>query len=419
MGLRFLFTNIGYPPFVGGAQTYVQLLAESLVRDGHQVTVYTTDGGEVERVWNAGKRALPAGVEAVNGVMVERLPLRHLPPSPLAYYLIRRLTVALAQVPAVPEGLLWGLARFTPWVPALDLALARRTEPVDLVHGFTIPFESVLKPAADYAARIDVPFVVTPFLHIGEESDHRVARGYAMPHQVALLRRAAAVVALSDLERAFLLARGLAPERVHTLHAGIPVPADCVPIHERPRGDHAATVLFLGAVTYEKGAVHLTEALRRLWTEGLPIELVLAGTVTDQYRHYYDRLPAGDRGRVQLRGVVSEEEKQALLRECTLLAMPSRVDSFGLVYLEAWRYGKPVIGARAGGVPAVIDHEQNGLLVHFGDVAALATAIRRLVVDADEARRLGHAGWGKLQAQYTWDRAYAGLAKLYQQVLAR
>ena len=419
MSLRFLFTNIGYPPFVGGAQTYVQLLAESLVGDGHRVTVLTTNGGEVERVWNASKRALPAGVERINGVVVERLPLRHLPPSPVAYYLLRRLTVALAQVPAVPESLLWGLARFTPWVPALDIALARHTEPVDLVHGFAIPFESMLKPAADYAARIGVPFLVTPFLHIGEESDPAVARGYAMPHQVALMQRAAAVVALSDIERAFLLARGLAPERVHTLHAGIPVTADCAPAPESPRGDHAATALFLGAVTYEKGVVHLTEALRRLWAEGLPVELVLAGTVTDQYRHYYDRLPPGVRGRVQLRGVVSEEEKQGLLRACTLLAMPSRVDSFGLVYLEAWRHGKPVIGARAGGVPAVIDHGQNGLLVPFGDVPTLAAAIRRLVVDSEEAQRLGHAGWGKLQARYTWDRAYAGIAKLYQEVLAR
>ena len=324
MGLRFLFANVGYPPFVGGAQTYVQLLAESLVRDGHQVTVYTTDSGEVERIWNGSKRALPTGVERINGVVVERLPLRHFPPSPVAYYLLRRLTAALARVPAVPESLLWGLARFTPWVPALDVALARRTEPVDLVHGFAIPFESVLKPAADYAARIGVPFVATPFLHTGEERDPAVARGYAMPHQIALLRRAAAVVALSDIERAFLLARGLAPERVRTIHAGIPVPSGCSTIPPSSSGDPSATVLFLGAVTYEKGAVHLTEALRRLWTEGIPVELVFAGTVTDQYHHYYQRLPAGDRAQVQLGGVVSEEEKQALLGDCTLLAMPSR-----------------------------------------------------------------------------------------------
>lgn len=416
--MRFFFVNIGYPPFVGGAQTYVQQLAEGLVTQGHRVTVFTTDAGEVESIWHSGKARLAAGTAVANGVTVERLPLRRLHPAPYAYYLVRRLTVALAQVPGVPQRLLWLLAGLTPWVPALAAALRQEPEPPDLVHCFTIPFESVIKAGADYARSLGAPYVVTPFLHTGEPADSRVAVGYAMPHQMELLRRAAAVVALTERERAFHLARGVAAGQVHTIPAGIPLPQVCPPPPSE-RADPRPLVLFLGAVTYEKGAVHLVEAMRLLWAGGQPADLALTGTVTDQFRRYLRRLPLADRGRVQLMGVVDETEKARLLGQCTLLAMPSRVDSFGLAYLEAWAHGKPVIGAWAGGVPDVVDHGENGLLVPFGDVAALAAAIRRLVEHPAEAQRLGRAGWEKLHARYSAEHVLARHLELYQRLVQK
>ena len=94
--------------------------------------------------------------------------------------------------------------------------------------------------------------------------------------------------------------------------------------------------------------------------------------------------------------------------------MPSRVDSFGLVFLEAWAQGKPVIGARAGGIPAVVDHGENGLLIPFGDVDALAAAIERLLDSPEEAARLGQTGWRKLKEHYDWERVYPQLLALYQ-----
>ncbi len=105
-----------------------------------------------------------------------------------------------------------------------------------------------------------------------------------------------------------------------------------------------------------------------------------------------------------------------MLAATDLFAMPSRIDSFGIVYLEAWAYGVPVIGCRAGGVPDVIDDGQDGVLVDYGDEAGLATAIEGLLADPERRRAMGRQGRAKVEAHYTWDRIYRGLAAVYQEL---
>ena len=97
--------------------------------------------------------------------------------------------------------------------------------------------------------------------------------------------------------------------------------------------------------------------------------------------------------------------------------MPSRTDSFGIVYLEAWLCGVPVIGARAGGVPAVIEEERDGLLVNFGDVSDLAVKIKLLLDDRATATRLAEAGRQKVLARYTWEKVFGNIRAVYDAVL--
>jgi glycosyltransferase involved in cell wall biosynthesis len=96
--------------------------------------------------------------------------------------------------------------------------------------------------------------------------------------------------------------------------------------------------------------------------------------------------------------------------------MPSRTDSFGIVYLEAWLNGVPVIGARAGGVPEIISDGVDGYLVDFGDVPALANRIELLLRRPDIAHELGQAGRRKVLAEHTWDHKIARIAEIYSQV---
>jgi glycosyltransferase involved in cell wall biosynthesis len=117
---------------------------------------------------------------------------------------------------------------------------------------------------------------------------------------------------------------------------------------------------------------------------------------------WYTALSDEQRRGTRLLGVISPEEKRDLFDAADIVALPSRTESFGIVFVEAWANRKPVIAADAGAVPELVRDEENGLLVPFGDVPALAGAITRLLDDQRLARSLAERGYQLATERYTW-----------------
>jgi glycogen(starch) synthase len=142
----------------------------------------------------------------------------------------------------------------------------------------------------------------------------------------------------------------------------------------------------------------------------------MVGEPTPSFSRQYQALPVGVRSRVlDLR--LSEQEKHDLLAASSALALPSRDDSFGIVLLEAWLHGKPVVGASAGGIPDVIQEGETGLLVPYGDASALAQAIAWLLDHPAEAAQMGLRGRERTLARWTWDAVYDRVRAVYGQVI--
>ena len=89
-----------------------------------------------------------------------------------------------------------------------------------------------------------------------------------------------------------------------------------------------------------------------------------------------------------------------------MLVLPSRTDSFGIVFLEAWFYSKPVIGINAGAIAEVVNNGVDGRLVNFGDVAALADAIEEILAHPAQGASWGRNGKRKTIEHFTWDKIY-------------
>jgi glycosyltransferase involved in cell wall biosynthesis len=158
------------------------------------------------------------------------------------------------------------------------------------------------------------------------------------------------------------------------------------------------TVLFVGRLEPRKGIDVLLEAIPLVLEQNPSVYFRIVGDDAlsipggSTYRRQFE---AGDvfsrwHDHIRFDGKVDEETLLRAYEECDIFTSPSRYESFGLIFLEAMRAGKPVIGCLAGGMPEIIEQNQNGLLVAPGDVKALSDAILKLA-DSPELRK----EWGK------------------------
>jgi glycosyltransferase involved in cell wall biosynthesis len=418
--MRVLHIIQRYWPAVGGAESHLREISTRLVADGHQVTVATTDALEYEYFWDLRRRHIAETVSEHEGVRILRFPVHHLPASSLAYAGVRRLLWLLSVARPIPPAVLACVARLTPWVPGLWNWLQTTDEAFDLVAGMTICFEPLLDAGLRFARRRTVPFVIYPLTHLGSGSrpgHDSLSRFYTMRHQVALVRSSEAVLAQTPSEKRFYVEHDVPDSRIMIAGPGIQVGSVLGGDGARFRTRHEIAgplVASLSPMGYEKGTVHLVEAVRRLWQTGRQIELVLAGTVTEPFERYLAALPATDRRRLKVLGPIDDTEKRDMLAAMDVFAMPSRTDSFGIVYLEAWIYRKPVVGALTWGVTDVIDDGRDGLLVPFGDVPALERALRDLLDDPERRAAMGAAGEWKATQRHAWDRKYPAVRDLYE-----
>ncbi len=219
-------------------------------------------------------------------------------------------------------------------------------------------------------------------------------------------RQADASIAVSAYTAGLLATAGAPPERVHVIANGTDIPDDPAPQPvDRP------TILTIARIEERyKGHDTMVRALALVLAKVPDAQWVVIGDGSlrpglEQLARSY-----GVAGSIRFLGAVSDDQRNAWLARAHVLAMPSRLpagafagEGFGIVYLEAAAYGKPVVAGNVGGaVDAVVDGE-TGLLVDPLDPLAVAGAITTLLQDEVLARRLGAAGQARAQ-RYAWPR---------------
>lgn len=421
--MRILHVIQRYYPYIGGSELYFQELSERLARAGHHIEVWTTDAWDLDYFWSKKARRIEVPQETHNGVQIRRFRVRHLPFPPIYYRAWRRGMAEISDLPVNTTGLLYKMSNLTPWIPGLRKALEKLPEGAfNLVHTTNIPFESMIAAAADYAGRVNIPHVITPFTHLGEPGDRNISRYYTMRHQLDLEHRASRIIVQTRLERDFLGDLGVPTQKMERVGVGVnpyQVVGGNGERFRRKYGVEGPIVYYIGAAAHDKGTDTTIEAMRRVWARGCEATFIMAGsTMLDKFRDYYEALPEEVREKCRWLGFISDEDKRDLNAAGQVFCMPSRTDSFGIVYLEAWLNGVPVIGARAGGVPEIITDGVDGYLIEFDDVAALANRIQLLLSRPEAAHDMGQAGRRKVLAEHTWDHKISRIAEIYSQLAA-
>jgi glycosyltransferase involved in cell wall biosynthesis len=387
-----------YPPALGGSEAYFARLGRHLAGRGDDVTVFTTTAVDLEAFWSSRGRCLRPGRRREDGVLVRRYALCRLPWH-------TRVLKALSLVPYRPWQC-WTVS-CNPVAPRMWLDAGRAGEHFDLVHATAFPYGWVLACARRLARRLGVPFLLTPFLHLGDPDDprDRTRRAYTSPALLSLAQSAVRVFVQTEGERQALLDRGLPSERLVLQGMGLDCDGCAGGDRMRARrewgvsGDEVV-IGHLANHSREKGTVDLLKAAARAWAQGGRFTVVLAGPAMPNFERFWEHFRP--RERVRRRGVLDARQKRDFFAGIDVFALPSRSDSFGLVLPEAWANGVPCVGYRAGGIAWVIRHEQDGLLVPCGDISGLAHALLRLTSDADFRRRLGESGRARTRLDFDW-----------------
>jgi glycogen(starch) synthase len=415
--MQVLHVSPLYWPSLGGGEQVTQVISERMACDGHTVTVLTTDASSEECFWDKRGSRLDKPDEWINGVHVIRVPVQSFPLGRLSLFVVRGLAIRVLD-PLRLRKIVRSIGAWMPRVPTFKQALRDLPDSFDLVHGFNLSWESCLMDAYDFARGRSYVFIATPFLHTGEPGQMRVRRNYQMSHQQAALRGSDRVIVQTQIEARAIGQMEIARSRIVEVGVGIDPASIEGGQADRFRSRynvHGPIVAFIGRVMYDKGAMSLLGAMQQVWAAGMKVELVMAGRLMPDFKRFLKRQPP--QPHLHVLGPIDAADKRDLLAAADVVAMPSRAESFGIVYLEAWAYAKPVIGARAGGVPDVIEDGVDGWVVEFGDVTGLAQRITRLILNPVEAEAMGARGRNKLQQRYTWDRLYQTVQETYREAV--
>jgi glycosyltransferase involved in cell wall biosynthesis len=404
--MRLLHVTHQYRPAIGGAEQHITDLSEELAARGHQVDVFTSRSVDY-RTW---RNVLPAD-ELLNGVHVYRF--NSLPRTGFVWRVLSYGTYHYWRT---------GRACYEPFIfygngpvcPGMFTAIVRRARCYDLVHINNLHYAHAL--VAYSAARLrHLPVVITPHLHAEQRDTHDV--GYMQ----RMLRGSEIIFADTSAEKAYLAERGW---NANLVLSGVGIRPEQFPALDpavaRARlglPETGFVMLFLGRKTEYKGLDLCLEALARLRQSQQDVYLLAVGAESDFSQALWSRY-AGLEGLV-VRGEVPDEERLAALAACDVLSLPSTGEAFGIVYLEAWAYHKPVIGARISSVSSLVTDGEDGLLVEPNQVTPLVQALADLVQHPEKARAMGERGRMKLERRYTIGRIADTVEGAYARVLRK
>jgi glycosyltransferase involved in cell wall biosynthesis len=172
-------------------------------------------------------------------------------------------------------------------------------------------------------------------------------------------------------------------------------------------------IVFVGRLSVQKGIEAAIQALA-LMRRSIVLDVIGDGPDRQQLVALAERLGLSDR--ILWRGHVSHGEIPALLSRASALVAPFMDEGLGLVAAEAQLCETPPVAFASGGLTDVIENDVTGVLVAPGDVAGLAAALERIVVDPDLRLRLGRAGRIAALARFSPDAVATRYAQIYREV---
>ena len=329
--MKIVDVNPYFYPFFGGIEHRMHLIAKELASRGHEMIIVTGQlkGTEAEEVSEAGYR-------------IVRLPSRFINIYNPPYITSKGLLEKLDEIGADVVNFNYR------WAPSYTKDMRRyRGKKVFTYHnmwGEGIGIQHTLSEINDNRFRKTL-----------DTFDH--------------------IIAVSDYVRDDLIRRGIPAETITTA-------CPCLESYPELSDEEGDYILSLGRLVRTKGLDYLIEAMQYIDSK-----LIVCGKGPDSKRLMKKIEKFGVSDKVEMKGWVSEEEKQELMSKCQMFVMPSLYESYGLAALEIMSYGRPIVCTDVNGLPDTV--RDGGVYVKPSDARGLADAVNSLLADRDRRRELG------------------------------
>ncbi|KMQ51869.1 glycosyl transferase family 1 [Chitinispirillum alkaliphilum] len=261
----------------------------------------------------------------------------------------------------------------------------------DIVHCFSTGY--VARLAAHICREENIPLIQSPYIHFEKWGDS--------PKQMEAYCSGEVVICHSQEYRMKLLRHYSCKARTEIIP---PVISDPVVLDTKKEGIDGEYFLFLGRREPHKGLLELLEAFGNTQTS---VKLVIAGPGK----------PVHDSsGRVIDLGVVDESTKAQLFQKCLFLCVPSREETFGIVFTEAMSYGKPVLSLDIPPINEIVENGKSGILTPVNDKESLKRALLRLISDSRLRDRLGQNALLRFKTEFSSRVTMKKILSLYQEL---
>lgn len=391
--MRILVLNYEYPPLGGGAAVATAALAQGLVKGGAAVDVVTAGADPYTKSCTVDRSA---GALSENGLTVYRVGSR-------------RTGVHEAGMGDAASYLVAAL-------PVIRRLL--RTHKYDTVHVFfSLPTGALLP----FLRLRGIPVVVSlrgsdvPGYDPHNSSLQRAHRLLA-PLTRWIWRRADSVVAVCDsLGR---LALQTWPDLSYAVVSnGVDLALFHPPEPAVRRPSKRIRCLAVARLIERKGLGDLIRAMAQLERDRFELEVVGGGSDARVLHDLATQL--GVAQDVRFLGPLPRAEVAERYRAADLFTLPSSAEAFGNVFAEALASGLPIVGSSTGGIPDLVEHGENGLLVPPGDVKALAGAIRYLADDPELRAEMAIRNRAKADATLQWSQVTRRYLSIYEAIQHR
>jgi glycosyltransferase involved in cell wall biosynthesis len=355
--LKVNIVSLVDPRRLGGLESYIRLLLNGLPSRGVEVALngaFELEDSEIAVLWNGRvKRLLP---------LMTRRPFRK-----------------VAELVANHVGRSWAI---------------RHVDDFDVHHFVGTGWNLAGFPMLSVAKGRGKPFTCWPAVHPGSWGDS--------PLDIDFYRGCDLVFCQSNYEADHLNRLGVPKSRLLVMPCGPEAvnaqgeitKQQCEAFRRKHSFGERLVILFIGRKSQDKGYHRLREAVKILLNDG--VDLVLVAIGKDVEPPYPDLPPSS----VCDLGVVDEDTKRIALSTCDIFALPSRAESFGIVYTEAWSYGKPVLCGLAPASQELVAKHDGGLITD-GSPSDIAGKLWTLISDHGRRKSLGGNGLDAVRRYYS------------------